>query len=114
MIMDEISDEVWDSLTPEQQDAHNERIDADDEYEKAKELYNESMSLKGPFVLGIIGFIFGTFGLGLGAFLFIGALCIVFAIIWAIIRLASRSQAYMRYKDAKDAIKKIEEKNKII
>ena len=112
--MDEISDEVWDSLTPEQQDAHNERIDADDEYEKAKELYNESMSLKGPFVLGIIGFIFGTFGLGLGAFLFIGALCIVFAIIWAIIRLASRSQAYMRYKDAKDAIKKIEEKNKII
>jgi hypothetical protein len=107
--MEEISDEVWDTLTPEQQDVYNERIDADNEYEKAKKHYDESMSLKGPFVLAIMGFIFGTFGLGLGAFLFIGALCVIIAIIWAIIRLTSRSQAYMRYKDAKDSLKKLKE-----
>ena len=102
-------DPEWDSLTPEQQDtynekidAENEKIDADNEYDEAKKLYNESMSLKGPVVLGIIGILFG--GIFLPALLII-----VLAIVWAIIRVAGRSQAYQRYKDADAALKKIED-----
>jgi len=95
-------DSDWDLLSPEQQDAYNERIDADNEYDEAKELYNKSMSLTGPFVLGIIGVVL------LGIY-FIGLLPLLLAIVWAIVRVAGRSHAYQRYKDADATLKKLKE-----
>jgi hypothetical protein len=95
-----MDDEEWDRLTPDEQDAYNDRIDAEDELSEAKEKYDTSMSLGGPALLGILGIVFG--GIFFPAFLII-----VLAIVWALMRIVARSQAYQRYKDARENLKSI-------
>jgi hypothetical protein len=92
-----MDDDDWDKLSPEEQDAYNDRVDADTELLAARTAYDTSMSLKGPAVLGVIGFIFIPF-------LWLALTLIVIAVFWAIIRVAARTQAYQRYKDAQAAV----------
>jgi len=101
----EISDEDWEKLTPEQQDKYNRRIDAKDEYGEAETEYFKTMSLQGPIGLGICGIIIGTLGIVSIFFLGIATLFFILAIVLAIIRVAARSHAYQRYKDAEAALK---------
>ena len=92
-----MDDEDWDKLSPEEQDAYNNRVGADTELLAARTAYDASMSLKGPAVLGVIGFVFIPFP-------WLALALIAIAVFWAIIRVASRSQAYQRYKDAQAAV----------
>jgi len=90
----ELSDEVFESLSLEQQRSYNRKVLAKSEYNLAKENYDTSMSLVGPVICIICGLFLGIFEIYLGGLVIIG-------IIWAFFRVASRSQAYQRLKDTK-------------
>jgi hypothetical protein len=94
------TDEEWKKLSDDEQDRHNRKVEAKDEYTEAKEAYETSMSYTGPLILFILG-ILGSFILGV--YLAIGVLII--AILWVVIRVISRSHAYQRYKDTEKELK---------
>lgn len=94
----ELPDAEYDRLTPEQQHRYNQKIAAKDEYTRAKVAYETAMSLWGPAILIVIGVI------GIMVF-FLGLILIAVAIIWAFFRVAARSQAYQRYRDAEAELK---------
>ena len=104
-----ISDKDWASLTKQEQDRYNEAVDAKNEYIAAKINYATSMSLAGPVVFLIVGMIccllFGALIFGYLLQMILFAIIIISAAVWAIIRVAARSHAYLRYKDAETALK---------
>jgi len=94
----ELPDAEYERMSPDRQHKYNQKIGAKDEYTRAKKAYETAMSLWGPAILTVIGII------GIAVF-FLGLILIAVAIIWAFFRVAARSQAYQRYKDAEVDLK---------
>jgi len=96
----EMSDEEWDGLSEELQDKYNHKIKLRIAYKTAMDEYNTSMSLVGPATLTVAGLVITLF--------WIWALVVAaLGIIWALIRVISRSHAYQRYKDTEMAFKEV-------
>jgi hypothetical protein len=93
-----ISDDDWEKLSDAEQTRYNRLVGLKDEYNEARTNYETSMSLVGPAVLAVIG-------IPCLLFFYFGVILIIAAIIWAFFRVASRSQAYLRYKDAESALR---------
>jgi hypothetical protein len=91
-------DEEFNRLSDSEQRNYNRKIEAKDEYNRAREAYDTSMSLIGPGILTVIGI------LSIPLF-FIGLLLIIPAVIWAFLRVSSRAQAYARFRDAETDLK---------
>lgn len=98
ILIPKISDEDWEKLTVEQQRSYNHKISLKSDYNFAKANYDTSMSLLGPAILGVVGVL-------LIMVFFLGIPIILIAVIWAFFRVASRSQAYQRFKDTEAALK---------
>jgi len=94
----EIPDDEWDNLPDAEQDLYNRKIAAKNEYTYARDAYNSSMSFLGPAALMVLAapaFVLSPI---------LAAILGIFAILWAIVRVISRSHAYQRYRDAEKRI----------
>jgi hypothetical protein len=97
-----IPDKAWNYLTDEQQDAHNQKVEVINEYNDAKDQYDTSMNLTGPTLVFVIGIIMGVIFSG-----FLILVAIIIAALWALVRIAARSHAYQRMKDAEVKMKSV-------
>jgi len=101
----EMEDGEYAALTDEQQRQYNRKIDLKNTYNAAKADYETSMSLWGPSILiiiGVPGIVLVLFGL---AQFLIGLIPVFVGIVWAFYRVAARSQAYQRYRDAESELR---------
>ncbi|MCK9630853.1 MAG: hypothetical protein M0R30_04365 [Methanoregula sp.] len=104
----EITDEEYDRLTPDQQFGYNLDLCTRRELAWAKKEYDATMSIVGPASLAIIvsvtGFIISLLIDNiLSIILMTFGICL--AVLWAVIRVVSRSDAYKHLRDTETELK---------